>query len=155
MLFVVSAYAQKGYDITIKMKGCNDSMVYLVKYIFDQQYITDTCKNIKDGLIRFKGQDPLDKGIYTLVSQGKSVYFDFFINDSFKFTITTDKSDIISNLKCTGSKDNEQFFSYLKFISDKNKQFGTLRDQTKGLNASDSAAYMKRNLDRLNEEVKT
>jgi len=155
MLFVVSAYAQKGYDITIKMKGCNDSMVYLVKYIFDQQYITDTCKNIKDGLIRFKGQDPLDKGIYTLVSQGKSVYFDFFINDSFKFTITTDKSDIISNLKCTGSKDNEQFFSYLKFISDKNKQFGTLRDQTKGLNASDSTAYMKRNLDRLNEEVKT
>lgn len=155
LLFSSSIKAQKGYDITIKMKGCNDTMVYLVKYIFDQQYITDTCKKIKDGLIRFKGNDPLDKGIYTLVSQGKSVYFDFFINDSFKFNIITDKSDIISNLKCTGSKDNEQFFSYLKFISDKNKQFGTLRDQTKGLNAADSAAFMTRNLNRLNEEVKT
>ena len=83
--------AQKGYDISIKMKGCNDTMVYLVKYIFDQQYITDTCKKIKDGQIRFKGQETLDKGIYTLVSQGKSVYFDFFINDSFKFSISTDK----------------------------------------------------------------
>ena len=119
--------AQKGYDISIKMKGCNDTMVYLVKYIFDQQYITDTCKKIKDGQIRFKGQETLDKGIYTLVSQGKSVYFDFFINDSFKFSISTDKSDIISNLKCTGSKDNEAFFGYLKFISDKNKQFGNLQ----------------------------
>ncbi len=147
--------AQKGYDISIKMKGCNDTMVYLVKYIFDQQYITDTCKKIKDGQIRFKGQETLDKGIYTLVSQGKSVYFDFFINDSFKFSISTDKSDIISNLKCTGSKDNEAFFGYLKFISDKNKQFGNLRDQTKGMSRLDSTAYMKKNLDKLNNEVKT
>ena len=44
------------YDIKINFKGCKDTMAYLVKYTFDQQYIADTCKNIKNGVIEFKGK---------------------------------------------------------------------------------------------------
>mgnify|MGYP003338065867 CR=1 FL=1 len=43
------------------------------------------CKKIKNGLVEFKGKKDLDKGVYTLVSQGKSIYFDIFINENQKF----------------------------------------------------------------------
>jgi len=52
--------------------------------------IKDTCTKVKNGRIVFKGKGKLDKGIYSLVSQQKSIYFDFFIDDE------TQKSNLIT-----------------------------------------------------------
>ena len=133
LIFSVSFKAQSGgYDIKFNFKGCKDTMMYLVKYTFDQQYISDTCKKIKNGLVQFKGKKDLDKGVYTLVSQGKSIYFDFFINENQKFSVNLDDADIVNSLKSVGNKENEQFFSYIKFITNKNGEFGKIREATKG-----------------------
>jgi len=142
------------YDIKINFKGCKDTMAYLVKYTFDQQYIADTCKNIKNGVIEFKGKKELDKGVYTLVSDAKSIYFDFFINENQKFVINTDAADIVANLKVTGNKENEQFFSYIKYITAKNQDFNRIREQTKGKSKEDSAKFINEKVKQLNEEVK-
>jgi thiol-disulfide isomerase/thioredoxin len=146
--------AQSGYDIKINFKGCKDTMVYLVKYTFDQQYISDTCKNVKNGVIQFKGKEDLDKGVYTLVSEAKSIYFDFFINENQKFTITTDMSDIVSNLKVTGNRENELFFSYIKYITAKNQDFNKVREQTKGKSKADSTKFIEQKIRELNADVK-
>ena len=129
-------------------------MAYLVKYTFDQQYISDTCKKIKNGLIEFKGKKDLDKGVYTLVSDAKSIYFDFFVNESQKFVITTDASDIVNSLKVTGSKENEMFFSYIKYITNKNQDFNKVREQTKGKSKEDSTKFMAEKVKQLNDEVR-
>jgi len=129
-------------------------MVYLVKYTFDQKYVSDTCKNIKNGFIQFKGDKTLDKGVYTLVSQGRSIYFDFFINENQKFQISTDIADVMGSLRATGSKENEQFFSYISYVTGKNKDFGKIREQTKGKNKADSIVFMTEKLKVLNADVK-
>lgn len=154
IMLALGARAQSGYDIKINLKGCNDTMVYLVKYTFDQQYIADTSKKVKNGVIRFKGSKDLDKGVYVLVSQEKSVYFDFFINENQKFSITGDMADMVSSLKATGNKENEQFFSYINYITNKNKDFGKLREQTTGMNKADSTKFMTEKVKALNTEVK-
>src|SRR5688572_21418569 len=123
--------AAEGYDIKINLKGSTDTMVYLVRHQWDQHHIVDTCKNIKNGVITFKGTKDLDKGMYMLISQSINVYFEFFINDSQKFVITSDVADPSGKLTINGSRENELFFSYLKFIADKNKDFGKLLEQTK------------------------
>ncbi len=157
LLFTLSAAtkAQNGYEIKINFKGCKDTMAYLVKYTFDQQYIADTCKVIKNGLIIFKGKKDLDKGVYTLVSEGKSIYYDFFINENQRFTINCDMADIVNTLKSTGNKENETFFAYIKYITNKNQDFTKLRDQTKGKSKADSTKFMNEKLKVLNEEVKS
>src|SRR6187402_1246520 len=99
LLVSLGAKAQSGYDIKVNFKGCKDTMVYLVKYTFDQQYISDTCKHVKNGAIRFKGNKELDKGVYVLVSQEKSTYFDLFINENQKFTVNTDMANMVNSLK--------------------------------------------------------
>ncbi len=152
--FTLGAEAQSGYDIKINFKGCKDTMVYLVKYTFDQQYISDTCKDVKNGAIRFKGKKDLDKGVYVLVSEGKSTYFDIFINENQKFTINADMADMVNTLKSVGNKENEQFFSYIKFITSKNQDFGKISAQAKGKSKQDSTQFMNEKLTTLNSEVK-
>lgn len=152
-VWVLGSRAQSGYEIKVNFKGLPDDTLYLVKYLFDKQYISDTCVGIKNGAAVFKGKEPLDKGVYTLVSEKKSIYFDFFVNDTQKFGISTDFSDIVNSLKANGSKDNEQFFSYIRFITNKNSEFGKLKDQTKGKSKADSIKFMTDNLKKLNEEV--
>lgn len=144
----------QGYDIKINFKGCKDTMAYLVKYTFDQQYIADTCKSIKNGVIQFKGKKQLDKGVYTLVSQEKSIYFDFFINENEKFVINTDASDMVNGLKSVGNKENELFFSYIKYITNKNQDFGKIREKTVGMSKEDSTKFMNEKVKELNDEVK-
>ena len=116
-IYSFSGLSQNGYDIKVNFKGCKDSMVYLVKYTWDQQYLVDTCKKIKNGQIQFKGKKDLDKGVYVLVSQSNSIYFDFFINENQKFSISTDISDVVNSLKVSGNKENEEFFKYIKYIN--------------------------------------
>lgn len=144
----------QGYDIKINFKGCKDTMAYLVKWQFDQRYIADTCKKIKNGQIEFKGKKELEKGVYTLVSDAKSIYFDFFVNENQVFTISTDASDVVGTLKVTGSKENETMFSYIKYITAKNADFAKMRDQTKGKSKEDSTKFMNEKIKLLNDDVK-
>ena len=123
---ITFAQTGTGYSIKFNIKHNTDTTMYLVKTLFDKQYISDTCKKIKNGLVEFKSKKSLDKGVYTLVSQEKSIYFDFLINDSYNFTISYDRDDIVNTLKSNGSKENEYMFEYLKFMSNKNSDFKKL-----------------------------
>lgn len=153
-LLSLGARAQSGYDIKINFKGCKDTMVYLVRYMFDQNNIADTCKKVKNGQIQFKGKKDLEKGVYVLVSEGKATYFDFFINENQKFTINVDMADMVNSLKSVGNKENEQFFSYIKYITAKNIEFGKFRDESKTKSKEDSAKFLGEKLKELNTDVK-
>ncbi len=154
VLAAVLKLSAQGYDIRFNMKGNKDTMMYLVKYLWDQQYVTDTCKNIKNGQVQFKGKTPLDKGVYTLVSQAKSIYFDFFVNENQKFTISCDNNDIVNTLKASGNKENENFISYIKYITGKNVEFGNFREDSKKMSKADSSKFIAEKIQKMNEDVK-
>ena len=124
----IYAHSQSGYDITINLKNCNDTIAYLTFYQFDKTLIKDTCTTIKNGRIVFKGKTKLDKGIYSLVSQKKTIYFDFFIDDQTqKLELNSDiaKNDL-EGLSANVSLEND-FFDYIKFINKQNKEFQDYR----------------------------
>lgn len=150
----LGGFAQGGHDIKINFKGCTDSTAYLVLYRWDQQYLIDTCKNVKNGQIQFKGKRELDKGVYVLVSQRMAIYFDFIINESQKFTINADIADISESLKAPGNKENELFFSYVRFLTGKNKEFGKIAAQTKGKSKEDSTKFMNEKIAAFMKEAK-
>src|SRR6476660_4239235 len=128
---LVSAKAQNGYDIKINFKNCKDKEVYLGFYQFDKTYLQDTCKNVVNGNIRFKGKKNLEKGLYCLISQDKKLYFDFLVDEkNQKIQIDTDMDKMVENLSSPNSKDNSDFFTYLKFITSKNKEFEGFLSQT-------------------------
>ena len=124
--FIANAsQAQTGYDITINLKNCKDTIAYLTYYQFDKTYIKDTCTAVKNGKIVFKGKTKLDKGIYSLVSQQKSIYFDFFVDDQNQKLIFQNDlgANDIDGLVAANSPSENNFIDYLKFVNKQNKEF--------------------------------
>ncbi len=157
LIFVAFFARSQGYEIKITVKNFPDSVAYLAKHNFGKQYIVDTCKTAYKGIIIFKGKKELDKGLYFLASidkEGKAVHrFDFIIDDSYKFSLSTDMKDLQYNLKSDGSKLNEQFFEYTRFFINKNKEFGELMPKTKGMNKADSTKFMQDKAKQFTEDV--
>lgn len=154
LAFAGPYFSQGGYNIKFNIKNNADTMLYLVRTLFDRQFISDTCKNIKNGVVVFKGKKTLDKGVYTLVSQEKTIYFDFLIDDSYNFTVNYDRNDIANTLKCVGSKENENMFAYLKFMTNKSTDFNKFKDQTKNKSKEDSIKFMTEKLNEMTADVK-
>jgi thiol-disulfide isomerase/thioredoxin len=140
------AAAQSGYEITIDLKNCNDSLAYLTFYRFDKTLIKDTCTTIKNGRIVFKGKDKLNKGIYSLVSQQKTILFDFFIDDETqKLHLTSEYgANITKDLAAVNSARENDFFKYLKFLGDQNKAFFEYRQKTVLTTKNDSLTLNKK-----------
>lgn len=156
LLFVFGLMTSKaqGYDIKINLKGCKDTLAYLGRYLFDQTYIADTCKLIKSGRIEFKGNKELDKGIYILVNQEKTLYFEFLVNESQKITINGDISNMSGTLESPGNIENQQFFSLAKFNSIKNTEYDKAKQSTTGKSKEDSIKFMRETVVGLEADVK-
>lgn len=140
------AVAQSGYEITINLKGCTDSLAYLTFYQFDKTLIKDTCTTIKDGKIVFKGKQKLDKGIYSLVSQKKAIYFDFFIDDATqKLELSSVANpNIGKELKAANSPLQNEFFNYIQFINQQNKDFMSYKGSRQFLTKKDTLALREK-----------
>jgi hypothetical protein len=146
--------AQTGHEIKINLKNCNDTVAYLAFYQFDKLYISDTCKKVVNGNIVFKGKKNLDKGVYFLLSQSKGNYFDFIIDEqSQKQQINSDKSNLLENLKAVNSKQNENFFNYIRFVTSKNKEFDGFKRSIKEQKKSDSTSLLSKEYKILNDAI--
>ena len=136
------AVAQSGYEITINLKNCPDTLAYLTYYQFDKTLIKDTCTSIKNGKIVFTGKKKLDKGIYSLVSQKKAIYFDFFVDDNTqKLELKSEATaNIGKELTALNSSLENEFFSYIQFINKKNIDFQAYKQSAKRLTKKDTLA---------------
>jgi len=156
-LLVIGSFlgkSQSGYDIKINFKGCTDSTVYLAKYFFDQMPIVDSCKHIKGGKIQFNGSTKLDKGVYFLANQARnSFYFQFIVDANQKFTMNTDATDLTGSLKSPDDKQNELFFTYVKFMTIKSKELAQVQNQMKGRSKADSLKAVNENQMALSLEM--
>ena len=145
VLFSINSInAQNSYDIKINLKHCKDTIAYLTFYQFDKNMIVDTCTNIKNGKIVFNGKKKLYKGIYSLVGQGKSIYFDFIVDDDNQNLDISSES--VSNykelLQCSNSKIQNDFFNYIKYFEVQRVEFESYLPKTKGLSKKDSTDFM-------------
>lgn len=140
------AAAQPGYEITIHLKNCPDTLAYLTYYQFDKTMIKDTCTSIKNGKIVFTGKKKLEKGVYSLVSQKKAIYFDFFVDDnSQKLELKTEaNANIGKELTALNYPLENEFFRYVQFINGKNKDFGAFKESNKLQTKNDTIALNKK-----------
>lgn len=148
------AQAQTGHEIKINLKNCNDTVAYLAFYQFDKLYISDTCKKVTNGNIVFKGKKNLDRGVYFLLSQEKGNYFDFIIDEqSQKQQINSDKSSMLQNLEAVNSRQNDNFFNYIRFLTAKNKEFDNFKKSVKAQKKPDSTALLTKEFKALNDAI--
>ena len=101
------------YEITLKINGCRDSMMYMGYYYAKGNSVVDTAYLDKKGCFVFTStKDTLPEGLYFFANpKGNYVEFVVYHEKPF-FTFETEQKDWTSNMKVKGSAQNEFFFEF-------------------------------------------
>ena len=145
-------FAENGYEIKVKITDYDRDTLYLAYHIMDKVLLKDTAiLDKKSGFFTFKGDKNLESGVYMLVIPPATLHLEMTICDTEQhFTIVTQKDEPHKKVDLKNSIDNDIFFKYVNFMSEKNQAATAARTLIK----TDSAAAV-RQFQILDKEVKT
>ncbi len=123
-----SAAPATGYEMKFKINGLKDTLCYLANYYGEKQYLKDSVRADKNGLLVFKGKEALPGGIYLFVFPNKT-YFELLVDKQQFFSMECDQAEVISSMTIKGSEDNDLFYAYLRFIQDRSKEVEGYKSQ--------------------------
>lgn len=143
-----------GCTIKITSKGLKEgSTCLLACYYGDKNYIKDSAKANAKGEVIFVSAEKYPQGIYLFVPPNKK-YFDFVMDEGQHFSLETDTTDYIKNMKVKDSQENKFFYEYQNFMSTKQKQIEPLRELYKKVkNNKDSAKIVSDQISVIDKDV--
>jgi thiol-disulfide isomerase/thioredoxin len=156
LLLTTVAWAQSApttppgaFRITGRINGVKDTTVILAHFYGSTQYIPkDTARVDGTGNFVFEGKKALPTGLYLVVTP-KNGYLQFLIPDANQqFSFQTDTVNVIKNMKVTGSKENELFYTY-------QQQLGKLSEEAQALNAQRKARTDPASVATINQQMAT
>lgn len=147
--------AEKGYKITVKLTGSADTALLLAHYYGSKQYLDDTAFRNKQGLFIFQGTEDLKDGMYIIAGQNKNKYFDFFLTGIHQVEFACDPADVVATMQVKGSDDNKAFFTYIKYLGNKQAEIEPLNNWIKEKhNNADSVKIVKSRIEAIDKEAK-
>lgn len=148
-----SMNAQKDHNIKITVHGLQkDSLCHLAKYFGDKQYLSDSAKADANHTVIFKNTEPLPGGIYLFVLPDKK-YFEMVIDKEQHFSMETDTSDFVKNMKIIGSQENILFYDYLKYIGQKSAEMEKLKKENENAKTENEKKAVREKMENMNKEV--
>ncbi len=147
--------ADNAYEITVKINSYKGNVCYLGYPYGDKKYLADTAQKNDQGEFVFTGTKPLDGGLYFIyAAPPASLYFDLIVAEQ-KFSLVTDTLDLIGSMKTVGSKENDVFFQFQKFMREKQAVASDLSEKLKITSAQAEKDQLSARLTALDAEVKT
>jgi len=149
-----TAFAQKGYNIRVKLDNYAENELILGFHYGDKQYVKDTVTLGADGYFTFKADTLLPCGVYMFVLKPDNSFIQILLPDTDQdFTITTDAKDAVFKMKTKGTEDNQIFYEYLGYLGKMRIDADTIRAQMERLknNPADSLRLVQKSgeLDKL------
>jgi peroxiredoxin len=151
-----SGFSQESaYRIEVKVENFQGKVCYLGYPYGPKKYLADTAEINSEGKFVFEGPKPLDGGLYFVYSPvPESLYFDLILAEP-EFSISTDTTDLIANMKTEGSLENEVFFDFQRFMRAKQKQGAELSEQLKATSDQGKKDELTTKLKELDQEVRS
>ena len=115
LVFVSTGFFAKadGYKISFTIPQIKDTIAYFGYYFADKKFAHDTVHFNSKGMGTISGKESLDGGIYMLIFPSmKNKYFEILIDKDQTFSLTTDTTDFLKNMKVKGSDELTQFYDY-------------------------------------------
>jgi peroxiredoxin len=145
-------HAQDNYKITVNVSGMPDTIAFLGSYYGESMTVEDTAIITDQGKVVFQDNQELDAGVYFLVDQEKIKLFEFIVDNSRNFELSTDTIDFINNMKVKGSSDNEVFFEYQQTSSQLFNKILELRQMKSRISNQDSMNWVDEQINAVNEQ---
>jgi thiol-disulfide isomerase/thioredoxin len=130
-------------DLKVHVKGLTSGECLLAYHYGEKQPILDTVKVDANGNFEFKDTIAEPGGIYLVVLPSKK-YFELILTDEQRFSVQTDTTDLIKNMKISGSKENQYFYEYLNYLSLRQKEMEGLQARIKTQKNKDSLALLQK-----------
>ena len=150
LIFLGQAWAQ-GYKIEVKMKQLPNEQLILGHHKNDNLIPDDTITLNSKGYGVFKGKKPLKEGLYFIFLPSKT-YFDIIIDKDQQFMVENDTTDLLKNLKITGSDVNQAFADYQIFVSEQGQKMRDLNNQYQAETDKAKKEKIKKQMDEINAE---
>src|SRR6476660_9915391 len=116
------------YNIHVTIEPFKNCWMYLGSYHGKNKILADSAWFEGNSEATFKGKKKLPGGIYFFVSPSHTLLFEILMDEEQKFTVKADSAHL-DNTIITGSKENELFTSYTKFVSKISPQLNALQLQ--------------------------
>ena len=148
----LSLYGQ--YDIDFELKNYEGDTIIIGNYYADRQLVRDTLAG-GNGTFQYEGKDTIQPGVYFVLLPEDNNFMQFFVDGvDNEFEMRWDVK-AGSDISFKGTKDNEAFAKYMKFLSKKRPEADTYRAR---LTAADSTGVKdeeaKAQLDKVDQDVK-
>ena len=145
---------EQAYKIEVKVDNFQGKVCYLGYPYGPKKYLADTAEINNEGAFIFDGTKELDGGLYFVYSPApNSLYFDVILAET-EFKLHTDTLDLIANMKSEGSKENEVFFEFQRFMREKQKIGGELSTNLKETTDQAEKDKLTAKLKEMDAEVK-
>ncbi len=152
LAFTGQSNAQKGYEITLKIKNLPNKDIILGHYFASNKntLVDDTIQLNTNGIGVIKGNKPLPEGMYFLYYPNH--LFQIMIGKQQNFTLETDTVDFVKNMKVSNSEDNMLFFDFLVFQAEQYEKIKQLNVKQKTASAEEKKNLQKQ-IDQLRNDI--
>ncbi|MCT4647765.1 MAG: redoxin domain-containing protein, partial [Carboxylicivirga sp.] len=153
ILFQSSLALAQQHNIKVSINNYSDSTLILGYYFNKKMLVKDTTSIAPDGSYTFEGDEKLEEGLYVIYLEDKT-YFDLLVGNEQNFTITTNKKDLLNDMKIQGSTESADFLNYQRYLIAKQKEAGPLQEQLKASKDEKSKQAIQDQIKKLSTDVK-
>jgi thiol-disulfide isomerase/thioredoxin len=152
-VFYVSILSAQSFKVTLQTPDYKKGIAYLTYHMGKNLNVEDSAAVNSKGVAVFTGQRKLPGGIYAIVFPGKNKSVDFFIDKEQIITIKADTSDLLNKTIVIGSKENNLFQEYQKFIASKGNFLEKERAEYAKAKTKEDSLVHEKNFSKLNKEL--
>lgn len=144
---------QSGYNIPITLKPYKNTYVYLGYYYGRLKALADSTMLDENGKGVFSGKEPLQGGIYFIVSPYKEILFELLIDKQQQFSIAADSATLPNNVVFTSSQENTLFHLYTRFTNQIGSEINKINTDLKTAQNPKDSAKLKARLKQLTDRM--
>ncbi|MES2003893.1 MAG: redoxin domain-containing protein [Bacteroidota bacterium] len=145
--------AAKGRNISITLTPLKNCKVYLGSYYGKSKALVDSAYLDEKSHGVFKGATKLTGGIYFVVSPQLTIQFDLLMDAQQQFSIVADTA-LKDKALITGSKENDQYKSYIAFMNDKGPKKAQLESQYQAAKTKADSSRLVTQIVQVGNEIK-
>ncbi len=153
ILIIVACAAKSQYRITLQTPNYKSGLAYLTYYYGKNINVEDSALVNNKGIAIFKKNQKLQPGIYSIVFPGKNKLIDFLADQEQIITVKSDTTDLLNKTIVTGSKENNLFQQYQKYIAIKGKQLQAEQQAYSNSKTKSDSVLHENNYQHYNKEL--
>ncbi|MCB0794755.1 MAG: DUF5106 domain-containing protein [Flavobacteriales bacterium] len=143
--------AQNERTLHFKIAGTAGDTVYLANYYGNKLFYADTAVADAKGQVTFDRKKGYRSGVYAVVVPGPK-YFEFIVNEP-RVRMETKVDDLMGAMLVKESKENSDFFAYIRFLNDRKALGDELKAQREATELAGEIASIDDRLKELDKEV--